>query len=132
MPIKLILTAGLSVLLAYTLVQRSAPRVVKPLMVVILGAGVYFVWFPDQTTALAGWLGVGRGTDLLMYLWILATLGVALNLSFKIRSTRREITELARAVALLTAREPDGAGGVAGEGPEEGAGTSGDRREGQV
>lgn len=119
MPIKLILTAGLAVLLAYTFVQRSAPRVVKPLMVVILGVGVYFVWFPDQTTLLAGWMGVGRGTDLLMYLWILATLGVALNLSFKIRSTRREITELARAVALLTAREPGTGEGEAEEAPPE-------------
>ena len=110
MPIKLVLTAGLAVLWVYALVQRVAPRSVRLGTAVAVALGVYFVWFPEQTTLLANRLGVGRGTDLLIYVWILLSFAIGLNLSFKVRALRREITDLARAIALATPSTP-GAGG---------------------
>jgi hypothetical protein len=34
------------------------------------GGGIFFIAFPDRTTDIAHMLGVGRGTDLLLYLGI--------------------------------------------------------------
>jgi hypothetical protein len=34
------------------------------------GVGIFFIAFPDRTTDIAHMLGVGRGTDLLVYLGI--------------------------------------------------------------
>jgi small membrane protein len=108
MPIKLMLTLGLAAVLAYATVQRVAPRIVKTSIVAFGLVGLYFVWLPDHATVIANWLGVGRGTDLLIYVWIVLSFAVGLNLNFKVRAARREITELTRAIALATAREqPD-------------------------
>jgi hypothetical protein len=112
MPIQLLLSAGLLGVLAYVYVQRAAPRVVKLGITTMVGIGVYFVWMPDHTTIVANWLGVARGTDLMIYLWIVLTLGFGLNLNFKIRSARREITLLTRAMALESPRTPPTEDGV--------------------
>jgi len=108
MPIKLVLTAGLGGVLAYVTVQRAAPRIVKLGTMTIAVVGIYFVWMPDHTTVVANWLGVGRGTDLLIYLWIVLSLAFGLNLNFKVRAARREITELTRALALSSPSSPLG------------------------
>jgi hypothetical protein len=41
-----------------------------------------------------------------IYVWIILSFAVGLNLNFKVRAARREITEVTRALALATAREP--------------------------
>lgn len=107
MPIKLALTFGLSMLLVYTLIQEVAPKLLKIAIFSFVLAGIYFVWLPDHATVVANWLGVGRGTDLVIYLWIVLSFAIGLNLHFKIRSAREEITELTRALAMLSARAPD-------------------------
>lgn len=118
-PIKLLLTACLAAVLAYASIQRVAPRIVRSAIIAIVLVGLYFVWRPDHATVIANRLGVGRGTDLLIYVWIVLSFAVGLNLNFKLRAARREITELARAIALSAPREgadagaPEPAGGAA-------------------
>ena len=107
-PIQILLSVGLVGLLAYTAIQRVAPRVVKLSFYILALLGLYFVWVPDHTTAIANLLGVGRGTDLLIYLWIVLSLAIGLNLHLKVRAARRDITELARALALRTAADDPG------------------------
>jgi hypothetical protein len=106
MPIQILLTVGLVGALFYASVQRVMPRTVTLTFAVLVGIGIYFVWMPEHTTALAQWLGVGRGTDLLIYLWILLTLLVGLNLHLKIQAAREEITRLTRAMALARPQAP--------------------------
>lgn len=103
MPIQILLTLGLLAALLYASVQKVMPRVILGAFACLAALGVYFVWRPDHTTVVAHWLGVGRGTDLLIYLWIVLTLIVGLNLDLKIESAREEITKLARALALASA-----------------------------
>ena len=50
---------------------------------------------------LADLVGVGRGADLILYLWVLISLLILFNLHLKLRSQMELITELAREVALL-------------------------------
>jgi len=106
MPIQILLTLGLLGALVYASVQQVAPRPVTLAFAAVVILGVYFVWMPDHTTVIAQWLGVARGTDLLIYIWILISIFVGVNLHLKIRSARAEITELARAMALASAQAP--------------------------
>jgi len=69
-------------------------------------AGLYFVWIPSHSTRVAEFIGVGRGVDLIMYLWVCISLIVLLNLHLKLRSQLELITALARAIALANACSP--------------------------
>jgi hypothetical protein len=104
MPIKIILTLGFLCVFLYAVSQRLVSRMISVLFFLIVAVGIYFVWVPDHTTVVAGWVGVGRGADLILYGWILITLIVGFNLHLKIRESRRALTELARQVALGSAR----------------------------
>lgn len=58
------------------------------------------VLFPDAWTVAAGVLGVGRGTDLLVYLLVLAFLTSVISSFRRTRALEMQITQLARWVAL--------------------------------
>ncbi|WP_336652211.1 MULTISPECIES: DUF2304 domain-containing protein [unclassified Leucobacter] len=62
------------------------------------------ILFPSALTVVANFFGVGRGTDLLLYVFIIMMLLFAVaTVRAKARSDAR-VTELARAVALIEAR----------------------------
>ncbi|QIM15864.1 DUF2304 domain-containing protein [Leucobacter insecticola] len=65
---------------------------------------VLAILFPGVLTYIAGFFGIGRGTDLLLYVFIVMTLLFAVaTVRAKARSDAR-VTDLARAVALMEAR----------------------------
>jgi hypothetical protein len=71
-------------------------------------AAVLAIIFPNALTAVANFFGIGRGADLLLYVFILAALTFAVaTVRAKARSDAR-VTELARAVALMEARLLEG------------------------
>lgn len=119
MPIKILLSVALAGLLAYTAIQRVAPRFLKLLIFSLVLLGTWFVWVPEHTTAVANYLGVGRGTDLLIYLWIVLSFAIGLNLHFKVRAARHDITRLTRAIALMS--EAPSHGHVEADPPESGS-----------
>jgi hypothetical protein len=83
--------------------SKLAYRVLAMLFFVV-AAG--FVMFPDTTTDIAHFLGVGRGTDLLLYLVIFAGIHGLLLLYMRTRRLERKVTELTRAIAIRTAGHP--------------------------
>lgn len=97
---SLLLIAGLYVrLFSHHLLIRLA----------ILGLfvlGVYFVLAPDQSTHLAQSLGVGRGTDLLLYASVTGGYLVVLLLLAKIRHLEKVQRELIQAWAIREALPP--------------------------
>ncbi|MFC5930747.1 DUF2304 domain-containing protein [Cryobacterium melibiosiphilum] len=72
-------------------------------MVAVLVSAVIAIIFPDLTNAVAFVLGVGRGTDLLLYGLIVVFLGFAVTSSAHNRRLDRQITDLARQIALAEA-----------------------------
>jgi hypothetical protein len=64
---------------------------------------VYAVIRPDDITVIANWLGVGRGTDLLLYALVLAFLLGMLNFYLRFQGVDRQLTELARTLAIREA-----------------------------
>lgn len=75
---------------------------------IFLVLAVLAIIFPNMLTVVANFFGIGRGTDLLLYGFIIVALlfGAAL-IRAKARSDAR-VTKLARAVALMEARAVDG------------------------
>ncbi|MGZ9932755.1 DUF2304 family protein [Streptomyces sp. NC-S4] len=61
---------------------------------------VYAVLRPTDVTWLAQLLGVGRGTDLVLYVMVLAMGFLTLNTFLRFRSLEKKITDLARTVAI--------------------------------
>ena len=69
---------------------------------------VLFVMFPNSTSDIARLLGVGRGTDLLLYLTIFAGVHSCLLLYMRSRRLEHKLTELVRALAIKNAQYPSG------------------------
>lgn len=70
----------------------------------VVAAAIVAILFPQVLSAVARFFGVGRGTDLLLYLFVIAGMIFAvMTIRAKARSDAR-VTELARAVALMEAR----------------------------
>jgi hypothetical protein len=67
--------------------------------------GIYLVWMPEDATHIAHFVGVGRGADLIMYVWILISFSVWLLIYLSVRDQLQLITSLARNIAL---KEPLG------------------------
>ncbi len=80
--------------------HQAIRRILLLLFVVAAGSSVFF---PQAWTFVAGLLGVGRGADLLLYITVLAFLGFAATTYRRFRSVERDLTELARQLALATA-----------------------------
>jgi small membrane protein len=99
---------GLSILLSgftvYAWTEYSRSPAIGFVSMLAAGAGLYFVWLPSHATWLAGMVGIGRGVDLILYVWIVISLIVMLNLHLKLRSQMELITALAREVAIANAR----------------------------
>jgi hypothetical protein len=101
---QVILSLLLAGILLYAWVEYRRAPAVAILAVLIATAGLYFVWFPSHSTEIAALVGIGRGVDLILYIWVCISLVVLLNLHLKLRTQMEVITRLARAVALAEAR----------------------------
>jgi hypothetical protein len=55
---------------------------------------------PNLWNSLAGWVGVGRGSDLLLYGLIVAFLGYTVTSYLRFRAMEQQMTKLARRLAL--------------------------------
>jgi hypothetical protein len=64
------------------------------------GAVIVAVARPATTSAVAAWVRVGRGTDLVMYLSVMAIFFLMFRMFGKIEELERQITRVVRAAAL--------------------------------
>lgn len=83
---------------------RMAPKITAIAMVVSV-SGEYLILFPGHATAIANFFDIGRGADRVVYVWMLLSLVVVLNLHLKLRSTNDRLVALTRALALEDARK---------------------------
>jgi hypothetical protein len=68
---------------------------------------IYSVLFPEQISQIASLIGVGRGTDLLLYVAVIGFIFFAVFTYAKFKDLETRIARLARAVALASAlQEP--------------------------
>ncbi|MFC7675039.1 DUF2304 domain-containing protein [Mycolicibacterium sp. GCM10028919] len=108
--IQALLIAAVITLLVYLLRSRRSAQArawVKVGYVVFVVAAVYAILRPDDTTVLANWLGVDRGSDLLGYALIIVFLFTTISTYMRFKDLELKYAQLARAVALEGARTPE-------------------------
>lgn len=109
--IQVLLIAAVVTLLMYLLRARSNAKAkawVKIGYALFVIAAVYAILRPDDTTVVANWLGVNRGTDLLFYALVIAFIFTTLSTYLRFKDLELRYARLARAVALSSARTPEG------------------------
>ena len=106
MLIKLILIAAV-LISAYYLIRSTANAksvaLRRLLLLIFVIAAVISILFPDITTIVASWVGVGRGTDLILYMLLIAFLSYAVVSFRRLNEFERRITALARELAIAQA-----------------------------
>ena len=108
--IQVLLIVSVLALLVYLLRSRRSARSkawVKVGYVLFVIGGIYAILRPDDTTVVANWLGVDRGTDLMEYVLIIAFVFTTLSAYMRFKDLELKYARLARAVALQTARVPE-------------------------
>jgi hypothetical protein len=103
---------GFSILLGgimiYAWTEWSRAPAIASIAMIVTAAGLYFVWLPAHASWLAAEVGIGRGVDLVLYIWVIISLLVMLNLHLKLRSQMELITTLMREVAIANAQSAPG------------------------
>lgn len=105
--IQLLLLVGIAlvtVLLTRSTADARHQAVRRVLLVGFVIAAVSAILAPSWLSALAALLGVGRGTDLLLYLLVIAFLSFIATSLRRVKMLDRRITQLTRELALLQTR----------------------------
>ena len=108
--IQVLLISAVVALLVYLLRSRTNAKAkawVKVGYLLFVIAAVYAILRPDDTTVVANWLGVDRGTDLLSYALIIAFVFTTMSTYLRFKELELRYARLARAVALQSAQAPE-------------------------
>ena len=73
-------------------------------ILVWLAAGLA-IWRPDSVTQVAHWVGIGRGADVVLYVFVLAFLATSFYWYSQHVIIQRQLTEIVRHLALKEARQ---------------------------
>jgi hypothetical protein len=102
----ILVLASLGALVFYFAYFRSLLRD-RLIALAICATAVFAIFFPEFTTIVANFLGVGRGADLLIYVLAMGGVFALLILSTRLSDTQRTVTELIRQLAIINAKEPE-------------------------
>lgn len=95
----------LSVRAGFRTWRRRMPRRLGILSILVWGAAAFAIACPDSTIVLASWLGIGRGTDLLLYVAILSGMLASLYFYHRCRQLENLLTTLIRRDAIFHAKK---------------------------
>ena len=107
---QLFLSFLLAGILVYAWAEHRRSPIISLAAVLTVVGGLYFIWLPEHATILAGVVGIGRGVDLIIYVWVVISLLIVFNLHLKLRAQMELITGLAREIAMLKMAQPDSLG----------------------
>ena len=108
--IQVLLIAAVISLLIFLLRSRKSAQSkawVKVGYLAFIVAGVYAVLRPNDTTVVANWVGVDRGTDLMVYALVVAFAFTTLSAYMRFKDLELRYARLARAIALEGAQKPE-------------------------
>ena len=108
--IQIVLIAAAAGLVWFFVTNRGNSKAsagFKLLFVAFVMLGVYAMIRPDDLTVVAGWVDVGRGTDLMLYCLIIAFAFTTVASYLRFRELEAWFARLARVVALQNADAED-------------------------
>lgn len=103
MIIRILLLLGLGAIGWFVFLRRNRLPVHIMTVFALIGVGAVAVVFPATTDDAAHLVGVGRGADLVTYIAIVAVMFVLLHYYTKFVDLQRQLTQVAREVAILRA-----------------------------
>ncbi|MDR7301853.1 DUF2304 domain-containing protein [Haloactinomyces albus] len=112
MLIQYLLIIGVALLLVFFLRHHGTSRTaawVKVGFVFFVIFSVLAVLRPGAVSVVAQWVGVGRGTDLLVYAMAAGFAFASINTYLRFKELEGRYAQLARAVALRDSRVPENA-----------------------
>lgn len=104
MLIRFLLIASTLIIAWYFLSSRGTSRsnaFKKVLLIGFVAAAIVAILVPEVLTQLANFVGVGRGTDLLVYALVQVVAFQMFNTYAKDKQNQRQIVHLARRIAIL-------------------------------
>lgn len=106
MIIQVLLIITSILILLYFLTNRNTMRIraykkIALLLFVVLM--IIFVLYPESLNTIASKVGVGRGADLLLYIFFVAFIIFTINVYMKFKELQDKIYRLSRAIALIEA-----------------------------
>lgn len=105
--IQIILIAGLILAAIYVYLKFQSDIADAIVLLLFIATGIVFVLFPQITTRIAHKLGVGRGTDLIVYLCIIFFLFIMIRMYARIRKLEQIITKFVRENSLRSAHKKE-------------------------
>jgi small membrane protein len=104
-PSQILLIIALLVFILYVFRLRTL-FLDRLFLLIFTVCGVLLVINPDLASRIANLFGIGRGADLLLYLFVIAGLFFAVGISTENKRQQRQITELVRHIAIANASHP--------------------------
>lgn len=101
---QIILLAAVVFFVMYVFRFRTELRD-RLIYLVIAGGGVLLIVAPQVASYLANLVGIGRGTDFLLYIFVMFTLFNTIAVSSHQRKVERQLTALVRRDAIAGATE---------------------------
>lgn len=116
MAIKIILVLGVLSTAVPLLLGQDARflAIRRMLLMAFVAFAIASIFVPDLWSRLAALVGVGRGTDLVLYSLVIAFLGFVMRSYVRNRSMEIQLTRLARRLALDETARPRGTGRPSG------------------
>jgi small membrane protein len=96
----IIAAVGLLIVLLRSRTSARTRAWKKLIVIALTGIAILSILRPELTGRAANFVGVGRGTDLLLYLLTAIFLYVAVGFFLRFRDVERQLTVLARRLAL--------------------------------
>ncbi|MBP8067603.1 MAG: DUF2304 domain-containing protein [Pedobacter sp.] len=108
MNIKIILFIPLLLLIILLLPRFRRHMMAKLTMIVISLLGILFILFPSLSNKLAQYVGVGRGADLIIYLFMVFSFLYGIFIYAKLRKIQQDQTEIVKNIAIQQAKDNRG------------------------
>jgi hypothetical protein len=108
MIIQIALLTTLVLIAVYAFGQRKRSGLVSYAILAATLVGAMLVLFPNMSTNIANTVGVGRGADLVTYLFLMIFFAAIFNIHLRLRSNAELLTRLAREISLQSTQAPNG------------------------
>lgn len=108
--VQALLLVMMVLLCFYFLTNRRKARARAGVKIGFATLIIFAVWAvlrPHDVTAVARWVGIGRGTDLMLYVLIVAFAFTTLSTWIRFREQELRYAQLARSVALQNVIKPE-------------------------
>lgn len=100
MAIKQILFVGILIISIIYITKVRNFLIDRVILALLMLIGILFIIFPNFTSVIANAIGIGRGADLVFYLFIFSTLFIFFYLLSKMNKLNRDFTEFVRKDAI--------------------------------